>query len=228
MIYLFSNHAFGDQAYGEPFVAAAAQFAERSGVAVTRVVSVPAGGRHVGGRLPMSLRSFATRIFGTTRATLPEIVVGDINAREFVASLGPGDAGIIAGFDQIFKSPAIAAFSSFVNVHPSLLPYYRGPEPAYWCLANRETSTGFTIHRVTERIDDGPILYQQIVAVEPGDTPTSLSQRIANAALPAFVRWLEHVACHSPFDIVTADAAGCYRVHVGYRTFREKSGAVEL
>lgn len=213
MIYLFSNHS-----YGAPFVVAAAHYAQRTGVEITRVAPAPSSrGRRNGAA---ALRSIATRLLRPAPDGLPELVVDDVNAPEFVASLSRFDDGIIAGFDQIFQPPAIARFSNFVNVHPSLLPYYRGPEPAYWCLQEGEIATGFTIHRVTERIDDGPILYQEMVEMQPGDRATSLSQRIAHAAVPVFERWLEHLSTGAPWQTVTVDAAAVYRRHVDYRSFR--------
>ena len=59
-----------------------------------------------------------------------------------------------------------------LNVHPSLLPNYRGPTPTFWMLYHQEKRTGGTIHLVTPGIDDGPILDQFSIGLDP-----SLSER---------------------------------------------------
>jgi folate-dependent phosphoribosylglycinamide formyltransferase PurN len=66
-----------------------------------------------------------------------------------------------------------------VNVHLSLLPRYRGPRPFYWVLANRETTTGVTLHYVDEGIDSGDIILQRELPILPDDTEFTLSDRSA-------------------------------------------------
>jgi len=53
----------------------------------------------------------------------------------------------------------------FLNIHNSLLPKYRGLHAFTWAIINNETQTGYTIHRVTENIDDGPILNQITIPI---------------------------------------------------------------
>ena len=81
-----------------------------------------------------------------------------------------------------------------VNIHPSLLPAYKGLDTYARALAAGEGWSGCTVHVVTPEVDDGPILAQTRVAVLPGDTPESLAARILIAehqlyprALAAFV-----------------------------------------
>lgn len=59
--------------------------------------------------------------------------------------------------------------NGFVNIHPSLLPKYRGPSPTYWVLKNRESVTGLTSHFMDEGIDTGPIINQAEVPVAEQD-----------------------------------------------------------
>jgi len=221
MIYLFSNRSYGAQ-----FLDAAARFSRRRKTPLTVVFS----GRRLrergrGGPVAM-LRSFAARLrAGTDPAAngLPVLVVPDVNAPAFVSSIGPGDVGVIAGFNQIFGAPAIARFKSFVNFHPSLLPFYRGPEPEFWCIDNGEMTTGYTIHTVTTKIDHGEIHYQEALAIDDADTAASLSRRIAALAVPTFERWLECAASGERWTKAHVDAAALYRVHVDYRSFHEAS-----
>jgi methionyl-tRNA formyltransferase len=120
-------------------------------------------------------------------------VASNVNSRRFLERVEPGDHAVIAGFDQIFRESAIARFASFVNFHPSLLPYYRGPWPSYWCIKNRETHTGFSLHRVTPVIDSGEILHQEIVPVGDAAHPRELDRRIAARGARTFERWIEHL-----------------------------------
>jgi len=64
-----------------------------------------------------------------------------------------------------------------VNVHPSLLPDYRGPTPTAWSILNNEADVGVTIHVMDEGIDTGDILVQQKVAVDENETGYELYTR---------------------------------------------------
>ena len=66
-----------------------------------------------------------------------------------------------------------------VNVHPSLLPKYRGPAPIHWTLINGETVTGVTTFRIEEKIDAGNLLLQREVSISDDDDFGSLHDRLA-------------------------------------------------
>jgi len=155
-------------------------------------------------------------------AELPSLTAPDINDPAFLERLEPGAAGIIAGFDQIFRAPAIERLRPFVNFHPSLLPLYRGPEPAYWCIQNGEITTGFTLHEVTTRIDDGAILYQESVPIDGAVDPAALNRSIAVRAAPVLERWLDHLVKGMPWVPVQLDAFDVYRHHVRYASFPKR------
>jgi len=57
-----------------------------------------------------------------------------------------------------------------INIHGALLPKYRGKLPSFWVLANGEEKTGVTVHHMNEKLDDGPIIVQKEVPIEPNDT----------------------------------------------------------
>ena len=57
-----------------------------------------------------------------------------------------------------------------INIHPSLLPFYRGPAPTAWALLNNEKEVGLTIHYMDEGIDTGDVLVQKKVPVDPDET----------------------------------------------------------
>ena len=85
----------------------------------------------------------------------------------------------MAGFGTITSGAFHEAFPGVVlNTHPSLLPGFKGWHAVRDALAAGVTVTGCTVHLATEELDEGPILAQREVAVEPGDTEESLQERI--------------------------------------------------
>lgn len=66
-----------------------------------------------------------------------------------------------------------------INVHPSLLPKYRGPSPIQWALWKGEKETGITVIAMTERMDAGGILFQEKIPIRPEEDGAGLSNRLA-------------------------------------------------
>ncbi|GAA3088848.1 methionyl-tRNA formyltransferase [Streptosporangium carneum] len=96
------------------------------------------------------------------------------------------ELGISLFFAHIFTPALIDAFPrGIVNMHPSLLPYNRGRQPAVWSIIDG-TPAGVTLHMVDEGIDTGPVLAQQEVAVHPHDTGSSLYRRLEDASVELF------------------------------------------
>ncbi len=145
--------------------------------------------------------------------------VADVNDARFLERVPQGADGLVAGFNQIFKPAAIARFASLVNVHPSLLPFYRGPTPSHWVLERGEQRTGFTLHRVVEAIDAGEILAQGVVEVAGARTADELDQRISRAAAPVARCWLEQLESRVPWTPSRVDAREHYHSPVDYLTF---------
>ena len=221
MIYHFYNGS-----YGAPFRALSAAYSHAHGVAIVTVTSTKRTGKSNGfARLLRSVRRAIDGPMVTVgdqdAADLEEIAIADVNARVFLDRIQPGDAGVITGFNQIFSREAIGRFSSLVNFHASVLPYYRGPTPAQWCIRNGETKTGFTVHEVAEAIDAGKILYQDVVPVGGIVDPRALMMKIAEAAGPTFVRYLDHLRTGEPFETRVVDADAVYATKVDYRSFAD-------
>lgn len=70
----------------------------------------------------------------------------------------------------ISKKAYSAALIGAYNIHPSLLPKYRGLNPWYEIFKNKEVENGVTLHRITDVVDGGEIIYQQSYRVSPNDT----------------------------------------------------------
>ncbi len=96
---------------------------------------------------------------------------------------------VCAGYMHLLTAAFLERFRS-VNVHPSLLPAFPGAHAVEDALAAGATETGVTVHLVDEGVDTGPVLAQERVLVEPGDTPDSLHRRlqaVEHRLLPAIV-----------------------------------------
>lgn len=98
------------------------------------------------------------------------------------------DLIVLAGFLVVIPEKMIQKYRNrIINIHPSLIPSFCGK--GFYGLKVHEAAlargvkvTGATVHFVDEGTDTGPIILQKAVAVEPGDTPQSLQQRVMEQA----------------------------------------------
>ncbi len=147
------------------------------------------------------------------------IFVESVNDPSFLKKLPTNAHAICTGFNQIFEVDLIAQFTSFVNIHPSVLPYYRGPVPSRWCLANQEKKTGFTLHQITEKIDNGDIIHQDILPIYASDTESTLDQRIALLAVPVFKTYILSLIQETKMPIQQLESGTIYATKTGYKSF---------
>jgi phosphoribosylglycinamide formyltransferase-1 len=100
---------------------------------------------------------------------------------------------VLAGFMRILTPHFIGAFAGrILNVHPSLLPKYRGLHTHRRVLEAKETVHGVSVHFVTEELDGGPVVLQAEVPVLPGDTESTLSARVQqseHSIYPQAIDW---------------------------------------
>lgn len=111
------------------------------------------------------------------------------------------DLVCLAGYMRVLSSAFIEALSlPILNVHPSLLPAFPGQRAQKQALESGVRWSGLTVHFVDAGVDTGPILLQEPVRVEPGDTEETLSARILES---------EHKLYPLALDIV---ARGAYEI----------------
>jgi phosphoribosylglycinamide formyltransferase-1 len=107
---------------------------------------------------------------------------------------------ILAGYMRVVKEPLLRAFPQrIVNIHPSLLPAFKGLHAWEQALAAGVGESGCTVHFVNEEVDGGAIIAQERVPVVPGDTAGSLHARIQVAEhrlFPAALQRLFRDASH--------------------------------
>ena len=89
------------------------------------------------------------------------------------------DLIVLAGFMRILTPEFVRHYyGKLINIHPSLLPKYKGLDTHQRALADKESEHGVSVHFVTEDLDGGPIIAQAKLTVLPDDTETSLEKRI--------------------------------------------------
>jgi methionyl-tRNA formyltransferase len=101
----------------------------------------------------------------------------DVNSPNFVTSIQAEriDLIISVASPKIFKSELLRAPArGCINYHTGMLPRFRGRQPLFWALRHGEAEVGVTVHEMDEQLDNGPILAQRSVPIEPRDTLHSL------------------------------------------------------
>jgi methionyl-tRNA formyltransferase len=115
----------------------------------------------------------------------------DSAARALVAELKP-DILVSFAYGKIFGPKFLDLFPlGGINIHPSLLPKYRGPTPIPAAIINQDTETGITIQRLAAEMDSGDILVQEKLLLDGRETTASLSETMAQKAaelLPVALR----------------------------------------
>ncbi len=123
--------------------------------------------------------------------------------RQFFAALDKvireqrADVIALAGFMRILPPDFVAAWPQrILNIHPSLLPKYKGLHTHERALAAGDRTAGCSVHIVTAGLDDGPVLGQTEVAVLPGDTVETLAARVLIAEHQLYPRVLADFVAH--------------------------------
>ncbi len=100
---------------------------------------------------------------------------------------------VLAGFMRILSPAFVAHYRGrLLNIHPALLPAFRGLHTHERALAAGVAEHGASVHFVTEELDGGPVIVQARVPVKPGDTPERLAARVLrqeHRIYPLAVRW---------------------------------------
>jgi len=105
------------------------------------------------------------------------------------------DLVVLAGFMKILPATFVSALKGkLINIHPSLLPEFKGAHAVRDALAAGASKTGVTIHFVDEGVDTGEIIVQSEVVVEPGDTEHTLHARIKEVEHKLLAETIEQIA----------------------------------
>lgn len=100
---------------------------------------------------------------------------------------------VLAGFMRILSADFVRHYEGrLLNIHPSLLPKYKGMHTHQRALDAGDNEHGCSVHFVTEELDGGPLVVQAVVPVESGDSAQTLAQRVhtqEHRIYPLAVRW---------------------------------------
>ena len=103
---------------------------------------------------------------------------------------------VLAGFMRILGREFVSEFAGrLLNIHPSLLPRYRGLHTHRRVLADGQREHGCSVHFVTDELDGGPVILQARVSVRPDDTETTLSARVQAQEHRIYPMVIEWYAC---------------------------------
>lgn len=166
---------FGSGGFALPFLKSLKEF----DFDIIAVVTAPAQPKGRGLKLqPTPVATLAAEL------SLPVFTPNNPNSENFVSlirNLFP-ECGVVVDYGYILKSPLLTIPPyGFVNVHPSLLPRYRGPAPIPRQLMDGIDKTGVTVFQIDSGIDTGDILNQIELPIEPNETAGELAIRLAEA-----------------------------------------------
>jgi methionyl-tRNA formyltransferase len=166
-------------------------------------------------------------------AGLPVLDPPDPNHPDFVGTLGAlaPEVGVLVAFGSILRRALIELPPrGFVNIHPSLLPRWRGAAPIQRALMAGDTATGVSIIRMNEQIDAGAIIARDELAIGPDETAGEVSDRLAEAGAKLLLGVLDRLARGdlpaTPQDPGLATPAPKIRLHD--RTLDWRRPALEL
>lgn len=124
----------------------------------------------------------------------PDRIAYDAALRRRLEELNP-DLIVLAGFMRILSAEFVSSFENRVmNIHPSLLPKYKGLNTHARVLAAGDRYHGATVHFVTEKLDDGPIIIQKKISVLPTDSVYELEQRVHECEYEIYPRAIQWFA----------------------------------
>ncbi len=115
--------------------------------------------------------------------------LGDIHGE--LVSLG-ADAAVLVSYGKLLPQRTLDVFNPIgvINVHPSLLPKYRGPAPIEAAIVNGDKMTGISIMRLTLGMDEGPVFAQMQVPLDGTETRPTLTASLANTGATFLVETL--------------------------------------
>ncbi|MGA7672396.1 MAG: formyltransferase family protein [Nitrolancea sp.] len=100
-----------------------------------------------------------------------------------------------------------------INVHPSLLPKFRGPHPLFWSLQTGATTWGVTVHELTDRLDSGSILRQRTFDILPSLITQGLEPAVSEIGAQTLVDAIRDIRSGNPALVEQDEASATYRAH---------------
>jgi methionyl-tRNA formyltransferase len=140
--------------------------------------------------------------------------VNEPSARDAIARAHP-EAMVVCAFGALIQEPLLSEHE-LLNVHPSLLPRWRGAAPVERAIMAGDTRTGVSIMRLTAGLDSGPVCLMESLQIESHDTYGTVAERLQALGGELIVRALDETARGEPPVFVEQDETGV--------TYAEKIG----
>jgi methionyl-tRNA formyltransferase len=178
-----------------------------SGYNIAAVVTKPDSKSGRGQQLEMpAVKQFA--LTNNIEVWQPEKV---LEIDEKIKKLGSDVAGVLVSFGKIIPSATIDLFKpGIINVHPSLLPKYRGPTPIESAIRNGDQITGVSVMKLTPGMDDGPVYGQIVHQLSGRETRVSLRKTLADAGTMTLITLLPDILDGSIQPVPQNDSKASY------------------
>ncbi len=105
------------------------------------------------------------------------------------------DLGVVVAFGRLLSDDLLNSLpKGFINVHPSLLPKWRGPSPIIAAIAAGDKQTGVTVMQLVKEMDAGPILAQSTIELDKDETTETLTAKVVEVGVPLLVSTVKDYA----------------------------------
>jgi methionyl-tRNA formyltransferase len=153
-----------------------------------------------------------TEFAAETAADIGEVVrFADGDPVEWLRSVEP-DLLLSAGYGKLLPAEALQVPRiGAINVHPSLLPEYKGSYPVFWAFFDGRDELGITVHEMTPEFDSGAILAQDTLPIDPRDDPEAAYRGVITLGRQTLGRALQEIADTEIISGSPQLEEGCFR-----------------
>lgn len=192
---------FGSDHFSLPILTALIEANYSIKLVVTKSPSVTS--RRQVDRAPVS--SYAQKQHLPTLAPdrLDEAVAGQLSA-------SGANFAVLASYGKILPEAVLKSFTAIVNVHPSLLPRWRGPSPVEAAILAGDTQTGVTLMKLEAKMDAGPIYFQEPFDLTGQETQSALRTQLAKLGADLLIKRLPAIIDGSRSAVGQEQAAATY------------------
>jgi methionyl-tRNA formyltransferase len=119
---------------------------------------------------------------------------------------------VVGSYDRLIPRHVFeVATTAAINIHPSLLPKYRGQHVVNWAIANGERETGVSVHHLSDTFDSGPVIAQQAVAIADTDDALTLTRKLTDIGAALLQGTVARITSSAPVGIPQTGAASYVR-----------------
>ncbi len=139
------------------------------------------------------VKSFSPVKLIANKYDLPLYQSPRVSNGDFVKTLEKfkADIFVVVSFGQLLSKDVLSIPKTYsINIHPSLLPKYRGASPINWAILNGETTTGLTIFKMNENMDAGDIIIKEAMGIDENDNALGLGEKLSKLGSELLIKAL--------------------------------------